>query len=248
MNCFQKIVSLIFWTTIKPYKKVGVLLWIAFKKLYLWYSEQPKDIAPTPDYSCELLSKNCIFDILNNNLRCGWTTNTVVNCFQKIVSLIFWTTHSSSFTRSNPLWIAFKKLYLWYSEQPTQKKIISHERCELLSKNCIFDILNNFAVQFTKVLNVVNCFQKIVSLIFWTTWWCNYSTQQRLWIAFKKLYLWYSEQRRLEYVPQRIRCELLSKNCIFDILNNFSMLFVIASIVVNCFQKIVSLIFWTTGT
>jgi len=39
-------------------------------------------------------------------------------------------------------------------------------RCELLSKNCIFDILNNFTNAVSLQNEVVNCFQKIVSLIF----------------------------------------------------------------------------------
>ncbi len=38
---------------------------------------------------CELLSKNCIFDILNNFPVVAFTASRVVNCFQKIVSLIF---------------------------------------------------------------------------------------------------------------------------------------------------------------
>ena len=38
-----------------------------------------------------------------------------------------------------------------------------------------------------------------------------------------------------------LRCDLLSKNCIFDLINNDKVWFVIANKVVICFQKIVSL-------
>ena len=143
MNCFQKIVSLIFWTTIDFISKAAA--------------------------SCELLSKNCIFDILNN-IRCIINRcNRVVNCFQKIVSLIFWTTGFAVWNITEQLWIAFKKLYLWYSEQLFNFKNYHYVSCELLSKNCIFDILNNLPLFYSSTMCVVNCFQKIVSLIFWTT-------------------------------------------------------------------------------
>ena len=194
-------------------------MWIAFKKLYLWYSEQQVQWYIVEARRCELLSKNCIFDILNNIGK------------RPIVCIL--------------LWIAFKKLYLWYSEQLWRKRTLKHARCELLSKNCIFDILNNNLSAQMAVQMVVNCFQKIVSLIFWTT--TRYAStcevccellskncifdilnnrkksfliKDSLWIAFKKLYLWYSEQLRLSFYFVNVCCELLSKNCIFDILNN----------------------------
>ena len=170
------------------------MLWIAFKKLYLWYSEQQKSNWQPIHVSCELLSKNCIFDILNNNMTKIYKWWFVVNCFQKIVSLIFWTTTRAFYKRIGQLWIAFKKLYLWYSEQLGGWYVNDKSSCELLSKNCIFDILNNIKLLPSLIVSVVNCFQKIVSLIFWTT---NYSKHDN-----------------------SIRCELLSKNCIFDILNN----------------------------
>jgi len=143
-------------------------LWIAFKKLYLWYSEQPVPPKSPASCSCELLSKNCIFDILNNDISKGTYIILVVNCFQKIVSLIFWTT------------VLFVRFHL--------------ACCELLSKNCIFDILNNTIYAGKLPTSVVNCFQKIVSLIFWTTLSALWDARLSLWIAFKKLYLWYSEQ------------------------------------------------------
>ena len=246
MNCFQKIVSLIFWTTQTAREKHEAKLWIAFKKLYLWYSEQRHSVSFPTSCCCELLSKNCIFDILNNGFGAGTVDLEVVNCFQKIVSLIFWTTDVFTAPNCLQLWIAFKKLYLWYSEQLKANENGMRTCCELLSKNCIFDILNNENTGIKWVGLVVNCFQKIVSLIFWTTRWGLHDAWNQLWIAFKKLYLWYSEQLLCCENRNQPSCELLSKNCIFDILNNPKQTTTKQAPVVNCFQKIVSLIFWTT--
>ena len=144
------------------------MLWIAFKSLYLWYSEQPARYFSDCPHRCELLSKVCIFDILNNTL--------------------------SSSSLVSKLWIAFKSLYLWYSEQLEELYI--------------------------EQMMVVNCFQKFVSLIFWTTYTGTENRNVQLWIAFKSLYLWYSEQPLPVVDILSPCCELLSKVCIFDILNN----------------------------
>ena len=66
MNCFQKLVSLILQTTVT---------------------------ALLPDVAgCELLSKVSIFDITNNGKILKRLEQSVVNCFQKLVSLILQTT------------------------------------------------------------------------------------------------------------------------------------------------------------
>ena len=168
MNCFQKFVSLIFWTT---------------NRKVIWTS-----------WSCELLSKVCIFDILNNKPNGRASEQLVVNCFQKFVSLIFWTTVDLTMSFKYMLWIAFKSLYLWYSEQQLYYSLQNQYCCELLSKVCIFDILNNLFSFNLYIAYVVNCFQKFVSLIFWTTEPHILQRSSPLWIAFKSLYLWYSEQ------------------------------------------------------
>ena len=194
VNCFQKFVSLIFWATSITWKSNMYRLWIAFKSLYLWYSEQPIIYINHFKNSCELLSKVCIFDILSNEY--------------------------CKLPYTNQLWIAFKSLYLWYSEQQQPKPNNNGKCCELLSKVCIFDILSNENQQINKSCLVVNCFQKFVSLIFWaTSVEYNYRIFE-LWIAFKSLYLWYSEQLRSSYRSNGRSCELLSKVCIFDILSN----------------------------
>ena len=220
MNCFQKFVSLIFWATILMFEFLWHLLWIAFKSLYLWYSEQREKECQRYVSSCELLSKVCIFDILSNLMLDLTISTLVVNCFQKFVSLIFWATKPCDAYVGVQLWIAFKSLYLWYSEQQANWLLWRLSSCELLSKVCIFDILSNLTASNNILEVVVNCFQKFVSLIFWATPSIKGGPSHSLWIAFKSLYLWYSEQPLKEFIS--------------------------ATKVVNCFQKFVSLIFWAT--
>ena len=143
MNCSQKLISLIFGTTYFLNKNDRFLLWIALKSWYLWYSEQPTISHPLLACCCELLSKVDIFDIRNNNQIHLLVESAVVNCSQKLISLIFGTT--------------FKKSYKRLS------------RCELLSKVDIFDIRNNYISSGRNPIRVVNCSQKLISLIFGTT-------------------------------------------------------------------------------
>ena len=195
------------------------MLWIALKSWYLWYSEQPKGIFKTnetvvncsqklislifgtttpltyaPTASCELLSKVDIFDIRNNKKSTNNSHLTVVNCSQKLISLIFGTTAGSSFIAATWLWIALKSWYLWYSEQHEVLLFHDARRCELLSKVDIFDIRNNLSTDTSICRPVVNCSQKLISLIFGTT--------------------------SSETCVPLFSCELLSKVDIFDIRNN----------------------------
>ncbi len=196
------------------------LLWIAFNYWYLWYSEQrPVRLSPAR-LSCELLSIIGIFDILNNNCMLNRSSFIVVNCFQLLVSLIFWTTTRCRDYAWCWLWIAFNYWYLWYSEQLSDENNLSRTCCELLSIIGIFDILNNQESTRNPKKRVVNCFQLLVSLIFWTT--------------------------LKEPIPPGPCCELLSIIGIFDILNNPCFVTHPNRRVVNCFQLLVSLIFWTT--
>ena len=246
VNCSQKLISLIFGTTFRLYFVSLPLLWIALKSWYLWYSEQPCGLGPLACYCCELLSKVDIFDIRNNQqniLKNGlqlwialkswylWYSeqqvresgcyvsscellskvdifdirnnqddelvdvDCVVNCSQKLISLIFGTTEidSAPFVGG----------------------------CELLSKVDIFDIRNNERSEAAKRALVVNCSQKLISLIFGTTSCKKCIISERLWIALKSWYLWYSEQLLAMIIDLALSCELLSKVDIFDIRNNY---------------------------
>ena len=143
---------------------------------------------------CELLSKVYIFDIRNNLWWHSKQPYIVVNCFQKFISLIFETTYSQLISSLAWLWIAFKSLYLWYSKQLHIFSNCYNPCCELLSKVYIFDIRNNMWRYCKRFFHVVNCFQKFISLIFETTMPLKAIVLNKLWIAFKSLYLWYSKQ------------------------------------------------------
>ena len=125
-------------------------------------------------HGCDLLSKNCIFVLTNNNVWSWKSTNRVVICvqsrslsgcifvltnnkfkfinvqffvvicFQKIVSLFWRTTTFTNHFFIPKLWFAFKKLYLCSDEQLELNKWLKWQSCDLLSKNCIFVLTNNF--------------------------------------------------------------------------------------------------------
>ena len=137
-----------------------------------------------------MLSKNCIFDLINNL--------------------------ALKSQRSQGLWFAFKKLYLWSDKQQNSKIVYCMLSCDLLSKNCIFDLINNGVAP--------------------------RSIGEVLWFAFKKLYLWSDKQLLKPKYRDVLSCDLLSKNCIFDLINNFWTYQKLSHVVVICFQKIVSLI------
>ena len=90
----------------------------------------------------------------------------------------------------------------------------------MLSNYCIFDIIDNINLGGAPLSEVVNCFQIIVSLTLLTTVTPAYTL--------------------------KVRCELLSNYCIFDIIDNHLVLRLSEDRVVNCFQIIVSLTLLTT--
>ena len=217
---------------------------------------------------CELLSKNCIFDILNNERYNPFILTPLWIAFK---NCICWYSEQQCGAKQRMmflLWLLLK-LYLWYSEQLGVSK---NEKLIVVVLSKIVSLI--FWTTRMHGWNGRSCCEllsKIVSLIFWTTLRCGWMTNTRCG-AFKKLYLWYSEQIILNLNNYQLSCELLSKNCIFDILNtwcfncskllavvvlskiifdilnNFSWIIPWVIVVVNCFQKIVSLIFWTTPT
>ena len=195
-------------------------LWFAFKKLYLWLDKQPSSTSIQSVVSCDLLSKNCIFDLINNCL---------LRCLCNYM-----------------LWFAFKKLYLWLDKQLNPLEAPYFCRCDLLSKNCIFDLINNILKILLSFIVLWFAFKK---LYLWLDKQLHYFEQSdlsscdllskncifdlinniifganhmiELWFAFKKLYLWLDKQLCPVFVPIIISCDLLSKNCIFDLINNF---------------------------
>ena len=166
-----------------------------------------------------MLSKVDIFDIRNNFLCKESRAFPVVNCSQKLISLIFEQRHKT-FRSERQLWIALKSWYLWYSNNTTKM------------------LLNR---------TVVNCSQKLISLIFGTTP-PKYSRQtHKLWIALKSWYLWYSNNSIGTTKPASLVVNCSQKVDIFDIRNNqYLHISIVRILVVNCSQKLISLIFGTT--
>ena len=193
MICFQKIVSLFWRTTCNFLNMSRSWLWFAFKKLYLCSDEQHASENLDLVSCCDLLSKNCIF-VLTNNKRASFISLTlVVICFQKIVSLFWRTTGGSwrvsksccdllskncifvltnnkiTYTLSKDIVvICFQKIVSLFWRTTLFVKLPWENCCDLLSKNCIFVLTNNMRTIKSRMVVVVICFQKIVSL-FWRT-------------------------------------------------------------------------------
>ena len=152
------------------------------------------------EFSCELLSKECIFDIIDN-LLLKWHKGLL-------------------------LWIAFKRVYLWYYRQPAISLKAKASSCELLSKECIFDIIDNRPSNSPRDNQLWIAFKRVY-LWYYRQQVSTYLLKlNRLWIAFKRVYLWYYRQQQRVLKHLRLRCELLSKECIFDIIDNISQSFV----------------------
>ena len=194
VNCFQKLLSS-WWRTTLLCEVVG------FK-------------------SCELLSKIIIFVMKDNKIILQQKLSEVVNCFQKLLSSWWRTTHGIDSSRYISLWIAFKNYYLRDEGQRKWRCSNTTSCCELLSKIIIFVMKDNFWWLIKCLRLVVNCFQKLLSS-WWRTTVIKYSLYSSLlWIAFKNYYL------RDEGQPERwqkrslICCELLSKIIIFVMKDN----------------------------
>ena len=195
-------------------------MWIAFKNLYLCCLKQLIAALILAETGCELLSKICIFVVWNNIPLWVLSSSSVVNCFQKFVSLLSETTYCCINTCGNGLWIAFKNLYLCCLKQRRYLRSSLHYCCELLSKICIFVVWNNIILANANNNSVVNCFQKFVSLLSETTKLHGYIWRYKLWIAFKNLYLCCLKQLNFTGIYGGTSCELLSKICIFVVWNN----------------------------
>ena len=195
-------------------------MWIAFKNYYLRDEEQRQRGLIALIGCCELLSKIIIFVTRNNLKRAKEKGNSVVNCFQKLLSSWRGTTNISNTLLFLVLWIAFKNYYLRDEEQHRRRKGKVLESCELLSKIIIFVTRNNKREIFPLVWLVVNCFQKLLSSWRGTTYFWFVNVYYSLWIAFKNYYLRDEEQLTGFNVNLIIGCELLSKIIIFVTRNN----------------------------
>ena len=112
VNCFQKLLSSWWRTTLLPYFELRQQLWIAFKNYYLRDEGQRNLPNWVADKCCELLSKIIIFVMKDNQAVLSSTMRPVVNCFQKLLSSWWRTTVFFTFKVPRGLWIAFKNYYL----------------------------------------------------------------------------------------------------------------------------------------
>ena len=189
MNCFQKLLSSWHETTRYDHQRSRILLWIAFKNYYLRDTKQQVWLPEPSPPSCELLSKIIIFVTRNNSIWDSSHHSIVVNCFQKLLSSWHETTFLLRNTKPAQLWIAFKNYYLRDTKQLFCVQLRTLSRCELLSKIIIFVTRNNQRAFLRLHVQVVNCFQKLLSSWHETTSFEYEINKFALWIAFKNYYL-----------------------------------------------------------
>ena len=189
VNCFQKLLSSWWRTTLKTYAKEIIKLWIAFKNYYLRDEGQLSNHFLFCRCSCELLSKIIIFVMKDNKSKLLTKSMKVVNCFQKLLSSWWRTTKSWHLKSRMTLWIAFKNYYLRDEGQLGKLGGKCTLSCELLSKIIIFVMKDNLSELDKSLTLVVNCFQKLLSSWWRTTVVTQKTARQMLWIAFKNYYL-----------------------------------------------------------
>ena len=247
VNCFQKLLSSWWRTTQTQLIQSELLLWIAFKNYYLRDEGQQAETDIADLSSCELLSKIIIFVMKDNKWNYEDNPGGVVNCFQKLLSSWWRTTHFIYWLVKARLWIAFKNYYLRDEGQQFEKMASWFICCELLSKIIIFVMKDNLSTSDILTCEVVNCFQKLLSSWWRTTGVCYRVGEFMLWIAFKNYYLRDEGQPDKNHLMAGVRCELLSKIIIFVMKDNTCFKSRITSKVVNCFQKLLSS-WWRTTT
>ena len=164
-------------------------MWIAFKNYYLRDTTQQLPLLWMQEARCELLSKIIIFVTRHNSKVVTKDCWLVVNCFQKLLSSWHDTTYITPTTAKILLWIAFKNYYLRDTTQPDIEKALPNFCCELLSKIIIFVTRHNKNNGYHYIIDVVNCFQKLLSSWHDTTNNNTDITILTLWIAFKNYYL-----------------------------------------------------------
>ena len=134
----SKFCIFVIWNSYIPPTMVWKPLWIGFKILYLCDLKQLK--------------------------KANVGSTEVVNWFQNFVSLWSETVKGSIIIENSLLWIGFKILYLCDLKQSILNAGYEVDRCELVSKFCIFVIWNSSNLWKYGLTSVVNWFQNFVSL------------------------------------------------------------------------------------
>ena len=214
VNRFQNFVSLHASKTLVLLRLSLLLLWIAFKILYLCMLQKPtwqvltkhsvvnrfqnfvslhasktRNIDARPDRKLWIAFKILYLCMLQKHYWHGYNSSRVVNRFQNFVSLHASKTTSGWWILPSVLWIAFKILYLCMLQKHFQPSKLVRNSCESLSKFCIFACFKNENAHSIIRNIVVNRFQNFVSLHASKTITDAMKMEGKLWIAFKILYL-----------------------------------------------------------
>ena len=184
MNCFQICIFVLIATTHINYSLSRIKLWIAFKFVSLYWSQQLPTPRATLSPRCELLS----------NLYLCTDRNNALNHIEALLSL----------------WIAFKFVSLYWSQQHFLLVLANQHRCELLSNLYLCTDRNNLTQRGNIRSRVVNCFQICIFVLIATTSVYALHNLVQLWIAFKFVSLYWSQQHVRLAKVQGVRCELLS--------------------------------------
>ena len=246
MNCFQICIFVLIATTLLPRILRLLKLWIAFKFVSLYWSQQLYTWAKELIYSCELLSNLYLCTDRNNNWIICLFLTVVVNCFQICIFVLIATTFHYTHIQFFSLWIAFKFVSLYWSQQRPCTSRPSAGGCELLSNLYLCTDRNNIMRPVQQAEEVVNCFQICIFVLIATTAPLLSVCALWLWIAFKFVSLYWSQQLRLLRVAGRCSCELLSNLYLCTDRNNNSFGSDDRHYVVNCFQICIFVLIATT--
>ena len=220
MNCFQICIFVLIATTSHTARHTFATLWIAFKFVSLYWSQQ--------------------------RVKPHRSLVVVVNCFQICIFVLIATTFLARFGKSAPLWIAFKFVSLYWSQQPNAAGQYPLTGCELLSNLYLCTDRNNLCLCAAQPCPVVNCFQICIFVLIATTCSTRQSSRSSLWIAFKFVSLYWSQQLTKIQVLCRCRCELLSNLYLCTDRNNNGGCHQSSHVVVNCFQICIFVLIATT--
>ena len=210
MNCFQICIFVLIATTALQLLHPAQGLWIAFKFVSLYWSQQREWWIAKPVSSCELLSNLYLCTDRNNRCWRYFLGSGVVNCFQICIFVLIATTQGYLVRRGIVLWIAFKFVSLYWSQQPLK---VDHNDNAVVNcfQICIFVLIATTVTRANaERFLVVNCFQICIFVLIATTASMPLTMSSQLWIAFKFVSLYWSQQ--LLFVSDQMvrRCELLS--------------------------------------
>ena len=208
--CFQ-ICIFVLVDTAKPLEsRLYVLLWFAFKFVFLYWLIQRSFFNITIENRCDLLS-NLYFCL-------GWYSpqkvamqlHCVVICFQICIFVLVDTAGRGRKVLQGELWFAFKFVFLYWLIQLRITFSSRQGGCDLLS-NLYFCIGWYSKILFVYLARaVVICFQICIFVLVDTATGVMKNQFGLLWFAFKFVFLYWLIQLLMRVNGLRCRCDLLS--------------------------------------